>query len=187
MKRRVVSTARREAGALSFARPCRRPTAAHRWRGLWVSDAIALAGKPRPLPKYAPAQAGSGSATSRPTIAPNLYPCCISSGLRRARRQRFHVSGFSLTRVKDAAHQRIRTAFDEFHDVFGATRRRHHLLARKQKIDIAIDLTGYTTDCRPEIFARRAAPIQVNFLGYPGNDGRRFHGLHHRGSGHDSA
>jgi predicted O-linked N-acetylglucosamine transferase (SPINDLY family) len=44
-------------------------------------------------------------------------------------------------------------------------------MLRDQEIDIAIDLTGFTTDCRPGILARRAAPIQVNYLGYPGTMG----------------
>ena len=41
-------------------------------------------------------------------------------------------------------------------------------LSRKLGIDIAIDLGGYTKNSRPRIFSYRAAPIQVNFLGYPG-------------------
>jgi predicted O-linked N-acetylglucosamine transferase (SPINDLY family) len=36
------------------------------------------------------------------------------------------------------------------------------------EIDIAVDLMGYTGECRPGIFANRFAPVQVNFLGYPG-------------------
>ena len=42
------------------------------------------------------------------------------------------------------------------------------LLARKMEIDIAIDLKGFTQDCRPNIFAEGSAPIQVSYLGYPG-------------------
>jgi predicted O-linked N-acetylglucosamine transferase (SPINDLY family) len=40
---------------------------------------------------------------------------------------------------------------------------------RKQELDIAIDLMGYTTFSRPEIFKARVAPIQINYLGYPGS------------------
>ena len=41
-------------------------------------------------------------------------------------------------------------------------------------IDIAVDLKGYTQDARSEIFALRPAPIQVNYLGYPGTMGAEF-------------
>src|ERR1700729_2129203 len=35
-------------------------------------------------------------------------------------------------------------------------------------------MNGFTTHCRPRIFALRVAPIQVNFLGYPGTLGAGF-------------
>ncbi len=47
-------------------------------------------------------------------------------------------------------------------------------------IDIAVDLKGFTTGCRTGILARRPAPVQVNYLGYPGIDGRTLHRLPHR-------
>ena len=39
---------------------------------------------------------------------------------------------------------------------------------REMEIDIAVDLMGYTGECRPGIFSPRFAPVQVNFLGYTG-------------------
>jgi predicted O-linked N-acetylglucosamine transferase (SPINDLY family) len=39
---------------------------------------------------------------------------------------------------------------------------------REMEIDVAVDLMGYTGECRPGIFAARFAPVQINFLGYPG-------------------
>jgi hypothetical protein len=42
------------------------------------------------------------------------------------------------------------------------------------EIDIAIDLCGYIEGFRPQIFMRRAAPIQVKYLGYPGTMGAPF-------------
>ena len=41
-------------------------------------------------------------------------------------------------------------------------------------IDIAIDLCGFTNFNRAGIFSHRAAPLQVNFLGYPGTMGSKF-------------
>jgi predicted O-linked N-acetylglucosamine transferase (SPINDLY family) len=47
-------------------------------------------------------------------------------------------------------------------------------LSRGLDVDIAVDLMGLTSDSRPGIFAERAAPIQVNYLGYPGTMGANF-------------
>jgi predicted O-linked N-acetylglucosamine transferase (SPINDLY family) len=47
-------------------------------------------------------------------------------------------------------------------------------LSRKLQIDIAVDLGGHTKDSRTGIFSYRAAPIQVNWLGYPGTIGANF-------------
>ncbi|ABM78772.1 Hypothetical protein P9303_20301 [Prochlorococcus marinus str. MIT 9303] len=44
-------------------------------------------------------------------------------------------------------------------------------IVRKDNLDIAIDLNGYTKGNRFSIFANRIAPIQINYLGYPGSTG----------------
>ena len=41
-------------------------------------------------------------------------------------------------------------------------------ICKEKKLDIAIDLKGYTFGNRHEIFSQRVAPVQINFLGYPG-------------------
>ena len=46
-------------------------------------------------------------------------------------------------------------------------------LARKDNLDIAIDLKGYSKYCRMNIFAHRVASIQINYLGYPGSLGAK--------------
>jgi predicted O-linked N-acetylglucosamine transferase (SPINDLY family) len=48
------------------------------------------------------------------------------------------------------------------------------MLSREMQIDIAIDLGGLTGDTRTDIFAMRAAPIQVNYLGYSGTMGANY-------------
>ena len=48
------------------------------------------------------------------------------------------------------------------------------ITSQKIGIDIAVDLKGFTQDARPGIFLHRAAPIQINYLGYPGTMGSDF-------------
>jgi predicted O-linked N-acetylglucosamine transferase (SPINDLY family) len=69
---------------------------------------------------------------------------------------------------------RVKAAFDRFIDVRGLTDVEVAAQMQDLQIDIAIDLTGYTEDARPGILALRPAPIQVNYLGYPGTMGADF-------------
>jgi len=68
---------------------------------------------------------------------------------------------------QDQWRQRAFLSFDKFVDVRLKSDRDISLLARKMEIDIAIDLKGFTRNCRPKIFAEGCAPIQVSYLGYP--------------------
>ena len=71
----------------------------------------------------------------------------------------------------DPIRTRIQNAFDHFIDVRGQSDAAVAQLARSLEIDIAVDLKGFTLDQRAGIFALRAAPVQVNYLGYPGSMG----------------
>jgi len=87
-------------------------------------------------------------------------------------RDRFLVHAFSFgPDSDDELRTRIRAASDRFIDVRRATDREIALRSREEEIDIAIDLKGLTQDNRLGIFALRAAPIQVGYLGYPGTSG----------------
>src|SRR5881296_1985544 len=67
--------------------------------------------------------------------------------------------------------ERLRRSFAQFVDVRRKSDREVAQLLREWEVDIAIDLKGFTTDCRPGILSHRPAPIQVNYLGYPGTMG----------------
>jgi len=87
-------------------------------------------------------------------------------------RDRFEVYGFSLGQdTRDDMRRRVETAFDKFFDVHEKSDRDIAQLARVNGVDIAVDLSGYTGGARTNVFALRAAPIQVNYLGYPGTLG----------------
>ncbi|MBO6801881.1 MAG: hypothetical protein JJ893_01285, partial [Thalassospira sp.] len=64
--------------------------------------------------------------------------------------------------------------FDSFSDVSGSSDEAIVQLAREKNIDIAIDLKGHTRMGRIGIFARRIAPVQINYLGNPGSIGADF-------------
>jgi predicted O-linked N-acetylglucosamine transferase (SPINDLY family) len=90
-------------------------------------------------------------------------------------RSRFEVTAFSLgSSRRDAMRARLEKSFDRFIEIAALSDRDVASLARTHEIDIAIDLTGYTQDSRTGIFACRAAPIQVNYLGYPGTMGAAY-------------
>jgi predicted O-linked N-acetylglucosamine transferase (SPINDLY family) len=87
-------------------------------------------------------------------------------------RKRFETTAFSFgPESPDPMRQRIKSACDRFVDVRGNSDREVAELARQMEIDVAIDLMGFTHLGRPGIFAFRAAPVQVNYLGYPGTMG----------------
>ena len=84
-------------------------------------------------------------------------------------KKNFELIAFSFgPDTQDQWRQRVFLCFDQFLDVRLKSDRDISLLARKIEIDIAIDLKGYTRNCRPNIFAEGCAPIQVSYLGYPG-------------------
>lgn len=90
-------------------------------------------------------------------------------------KSRFEIIAFSFGRDKqDDMRRRAVAAFDQFHDVRDKSDEEVAKLSRALGVDIAIDLKGYTMDSRVGIFSQRAAPIQVNFLGYPGTMGASF-------------
>jgi predicted O-linked N-acetylglucosamine transferase (SPINDLY family) len=89
--------------------------------------------------------------------------------------QRFELYGFSFGPPKqDAMRQRLSNGFDHFFDVTQKSDPEVALMSRALGIDIAVDLKGYTQDARTGIFAQRCAPVQVNYLGYPGTMGAPF-------------
>jgi len=66
---------------------------------------------------------------------------------------------------------RLVAAFDTWLDLEGLSEEAMARTIAEHKIDIAVTLNGYTTHCLPEVFARKPAPVLVNFLGFPGTMG----------------
>ena len=90
-------------------------------------------------------------------------------------RARFEIFGYSLVK-SDASEirRKIEGAVDVFREESSAVDADiAHRIAADQ-IDVLVDLAGYTDFSRPGVFARRPAPVQVNFLGYPGTLGANY-------------
>jgi predicted O-linked N-acetylglucosamine transferase (SPINDLY family) len=84
-------------------------------------------------------------------------------------RSRFEVIAFSCgPSTQDEAQQRLVRAFDRFIEVREKSHVEIAALARSLNVDLAVDLGGYTFYNRADIFALRAAPVQVSYLGYLG-------------------
>jgi predicted O-linked N-acetylglucosamine transferase (SPINDLY family) len=90
----------------------------------------------------------------------------------RHNRLEFEVIGFSFgPQASDSMSKRVANAFTQFIDVRSKTDLEIAQLSRDLEIDIAVDLKGFTQGQRAGIFSYRAAPVQVNYLGYPGTMG----------------
>ncbi|MGQ0709286.1 MAG: O-linked N-acetylglucosamine transferase, SPINDLY family protein [Rhodoferax sp.] len=87
-------------------------------------------------------------------------------------KNRFETIALSLG-IDDGSRLRARMlqAFDQFIDVRDQTSLHIAQLMRSLEVDIAVDLGGYTSDTRTDLFSYHAAPVQVNYLGYPGTMG----------------
>ncbi|WP_441259174.1 tetratricopeptide repeat protein [Bradyrhizobium sp. 521_C7_N1_3] len=90
-------------------------------------------------------------------------------------RTRFEVTAISVG-PNDGSdmRRRIEAAFERFVDAKPQSDAQIAELVRTLEVDVLVDLKGYTQDARTGIFAMRPAPIQVNYLGFPGTIGAGF-------------
>jgi predicted O-linked N-acetylglucosamine transferase (SPINDLY family) len=113
----------------------------------------------------------------------------VSSDLRQ------HAVGFSMTDViethdrnhfeifayycgvpwTDNTQERIKKSTDHWNDINGISDEQAAQRIHEDRIDILIDLNGYTKDARTKVFSLRPAPINVNWFGFPGTMGSPYH------------
>jgi len=128
----------------------------------------------------------SGTAAAPSTATPSpLRIGFVSSGfnqhatgllvvelIERLRASNLITIAFSTTAAdRSALRQRLVRAFHEFHDVALQTPEAIAQKVRDARIDVLIDVDGYCMNSMPRLFAKRPAPIQVNYLAYPGSLG----------------
>ncbi len=87
-------------------------------------------------------------------------------------RGRLELFGYSIGKDdKSPLRARLAAAFEHFTDLAPLSHRASVERIRAHEVDILVDLQGWTARHRGEILALRGAPIQVNWLGYPGTLG----------------
>jgi protein O-GlcNAc transferase len=90
-------------------------------------------------------------------------------------KKRFTVTAFSLGRDDNSdIRRRLVRSFDRFIDCHTLSDFDVAHAIADSEIDILVDLNGFTQDSRPNMFAYRPAPLQVNYLGYPGTMGASY-------------
>ena len=91
-------------------------------------------------------------------------------------KSKYEIFGFYLGKrheENDIFHSRIKKAFTKFYDVSNMSNEEIISLSKNLNIHIAIDLMAHTGGHEGKfgIFQKKLAPIQINFLGYPGTSG----------------
>ena len=99
----------------------------------------------------------------------------IADLLEQHNKMEFELYGFYFGHVKkDEMLDRTSRAFKKFYDVSAKTDQEIAKMSIDLKIDIAVDLMGFTEKNRFGIFVEKCAPIQINYLGYPGSTGSNY-------------
>src|SRR5262249_9058309 len=99
----------------------------------------------------------------------------LTAGMFEAHdRSRFAVTIFSTKAAEGIYRSRIAKACEQFVDAEAMGENELAALIRTSEIDILIDMNGYTANNRAGVLAARPAPVQVNYLGYPGTSGASY-------------
>ena len=141
----------------------------HRTWGLRASALLAPE-RMRPMPDKTPGRVvrlGFVSGDFRDhAVAAFLEPL-----LAHLDRSRFFVAGYSDVRAPDALTARLQGRCDLWRPMYGIPDPAWAAQVAADRIDILVDLGGHTAGARLRAFARRPAPVQVSWLGYPNTTG----------------
>ncbi|MFO0483511.1 MAG: tetratricopeptide repeat protein [bacterium] len=135
--------------------------------GRTVTPSAANAPPVAPSPARAPLRIGFVSADLRThSVAWFLLPL-----LEATDRARFEIHCYSSSAKADAMTQRLRAASAGWHPIDTLDDDAAARQVRDDRIDLLIDLSGHSAGQRLGLFARRAAPTQATWLGYPNTTG----------------
>lgn len=93
--------------------------------------------------------------------------------IREHDRRQFEVVCYHAAARSDVVTERLKGLADGWRSLVGLDDTRAAALIEQDGIDILVDLTGHTANNRLTLFARKPAPVQVSWLGYPDTTGMR--------------
>jgi predicted O-linked N-acetylglucosamine transferase (SPINDLY family) len=128
------------------------------------------------VPHRAPAELAAGGKLRIGYLSPDFHDHptthLIVEALELHDRSRFEIVAFDCGRDHKVAYrERALAAFDKVVSVRGMSDDAAARAIAAEGVAIAVDLSGWTTNTRPQILARRPAPVQAQWLGYPGSMG----------------
>jgi predicted O-linked N-acetylglucosamine transferase (SPINDLY family) len=86
-------------------------------------------------------------------------------------RTRVEVFCYSSAAIPDGVTQRLRALTEHWRDIARLSDDDAAAMIAKDEVDVLVDLSGHTGDNRLMLFARKPAPVQVTWIGYPNTTG----------------
>jgi predicted O-linked N-acetylglucosamine transferase (SPINDLY family) len=108
-------------------------------------------------------------------VSPDFMRCPVASFIEPVLaahdRREFELVGYSSGGQEDEVTQRLRGLCDVWRDISQVQDRNAADRIRADGIDVLVDLAGHTAGGRLLLFARKPAPVQATWLGYPNTTG----------------
>ena len=148
------------------------PAAQLRVARRWARDLV----PPAPLPDPSSDRVGPSLRLRVGYVSSDLrsHPMAslLAEAWERHDRARIETYAYSIgPREQSPLRTRIEAAFEHFVDCSSETVEQIASRIRGDGIDVVVDLNGYTTHAKSEIFALKPAAVQVSWLGYLGTMG----------------
>ncbi len=147
-------------------------------RALGAAHEGACAADPPRAGRSAPR--GAGAPLRLGFVSPDLREHPVARFLlplvERLDRSRFAPVAYACSAHADAVTAALRAAFERgghgaWREISGLSDADAASAVRADGVDVLVDLAGNTIGARPGLFALRAAPVQVSYLGYPATSG----------------
>ncbi len=86
-------------------------------------------------------------------------------------RSQVAVHGYGNVEYADEMTEQLKLMCDHYHNIYDLTDEQVAALIERERIDILVDLAGHAGDNRLLVMARKPAPVQATYLGYPDTTG----------------